>query len=132
MSLKLELFAALLLVGLEPPTQAHDIYSHLRDRLGGSRCNEKDCRPAPYRMTVTGVQMFVDGEWIVVPDFTIQYRALLGDTGETAGGHWCGRIQDGNGYRLGYATRCAILPPNATAIFEPAFALRERRIQPVP
>jgi hypothetical protein len=54
MSLKLELFAVLLLVSLEPPTQAHDIYSHLRDRLGGSCCNEKDCRPAPYRMTATG------------------------------------------------------------------------------
>jgi hypothetical protein len=104
MSLKLELFAALLLVGLEPPTQAHDIYSHLRDRLGGSCCNEKDCRPAPYRMTATGVQMFVDGEWIVVPDFTIQYRALLGDTGETAGGIGAGVS------KMGMATGWAMQP----------------------
>ena len=116
MSLKLELFTAIALLSFEPPTEAHDIYSHLMNGLGGSCCNEKDCRPAPYRMTATGVQMFVDGEWIVVPDFTIQYRALLGDTGETAGGNWCGRIQNGRGYRLDYATRCAILPPNAAAI----------------
>ena len=40
----------------------------------------------PYRVTPTGVQMFVDGEWIAVPDYAIQYRALPGDTGETAGG----------------------------------------------
>jgi hypothetical protein len=76
--------------------------------------------------------MFVDGEWIVVPDYMIQYRALPGDTGETAGGHWCGRIQDGNGYRMGYATRCAVLPPNATEIFELSFARREGHIRPVP
>ena len=85
----------------------------------------------PYRVTPTGVQMFVDGEWIAVPDHTIQYRALPGDTGETAGGHWCGDIRR-NGYRLDYSTHCAILPPNATAIFGPPFALREGRIQPVP
>ena len=76
--------------------------------------------------------MFVEGEWIGVPDATIQYRALPGDTGETDGGHWCGRFENGPGYRLGYATYCAILPPNPTAIFGPAFALREGRIQLVP
>ena len=26
-------------------------------------------------------------------DDTIQYRTLEGDTGETAGGHWCGKIE---------------------------------------
>jgi hypothetical protein len=30
--------------------------------------------------------MFVEGKWITVPDDTIQYRALLGDTGQTDGG----------------------------------------------
>jgi hypothetical protein len=67
MSLKLDLLAVLLLVGLEPPTQAHDIYSHLTDSNGKSCCDEKDCRPVPYRVTPAGVQMFIDGEWIVVP-----------------------------------------------------------------
>ena len=74
----------------------------------------------------------VEGEWIAVPDVTIQYRALLGDTGETAGGHWCGRAQNGQGERMDYATHCAVLPPNPTAIFEPDFALREGHIQSVP
>jgi hypothetical protein len=83
-------------------------------------------------MTPAGVQMFVDGEWIVVPDYTIQYRALLGDMGETDGGHWCGRIRSGRNDRMDYTTHCAVLPPNPTAISGPAFALRERRIQPVP
>ncbi|MBQ0820699.1 hypothetical protein KBI52_10830, partial [Microvirga sp. HBU67558] len=80
----------------------------------------------------TGVQMFVEGKWIWVPDHTIQYRALAGDTGETDGGHWCGRFENGPGFMRGYATYCAILPRNPTAIFEPAFALRERSIRPVP
>ena len=132
MSLKLELFTAIALVSFEPPTEAHDIYSPLKDRWGKSCCDDEDCRPAPYRMTPAGVQMFVEGEWIAVPDSTIQYRALPGDTGETDGGHWCGRIQNGEGDRLGYATHCAVLPPNPTAISGPAFALREGRIQPVP
>jgi len=86
MSLKLGLFAVLLFVGFEPTTEAHDIYSPLRDRAGRNCCDDGDCRPASYRVMPTGVQMFVKGEWIWVPDHTIQYRALLGDTGETDGG----------------------------------------------
>ena len=102
MSLKLELLTAIALLSFEPPTDAHDIYSHLKDRWGNSCCDEKDCRPVPYRVTPTDVQMFVDGEWIAVPDYAIQYRALPGDTGETAGGHWCGFIRDGHGDRVDY------------------------------
>ncbi|MBQ0820055.1 hypothetical protein KBI52_07485 [Microvirga sp. HBU67558] len=132
MSLRLDLFTAMALLGSAPPTEAHDIYSPLRDRLGHSCCHEGDCRPAPYRVTPTGVQMLVEGQWIGVLDFTIQYRVLLGDTGETDGGHWCGRFENGPGFMMGYATYCAILPPNPTAIFEPAFAIRERSIRPVP
>ena len=94
MSLKLGLFAVLLFVGSEPPTEAHDIYSPLKDRGGKNCCDDGDCRPAPYRVTPTGVQMFVEGEWIGVPNAAIQYRALPGDTGETDGGHWCGRIRE--------------------------------------
>ena len=78
------------------------------------------------------MQMFVEGKWIWVPDHTIQYRALPGDTGETDGGHWCGRFENGPGFTMGYATYCAILPPNPTAISGPEFALWERRIKPVP
>ena len=99
MSLKLELLAAICLISFDPPTEAHDIYSPLKDRWGNSCCNDQDCRPVPYRMTPNGVQMLVDGEWIAVPDHAIQYRALPGDGGETAGGHWCGaiRYQEGTG-----------------------------------
>ena len=75
MSLKLEL-AVVLLISLGPETQAHDIYSPLKDRGGNSCCDDGDCRPAPYRVRPTGVQMFVKGEWIWVPDHTIQYRTL--------------------------------------------------------
>jgi hypothetical protein len=87
------------------PIEAHDIYTALKDSAGISCCSERDCRPAHYRIAPAGVQMLVGGEWIVVPKATIQYRTLEGDTGETAGGHWCG-ITD-----FGIRTHCAILPP---------------------
>jgi hypothetical protein len=132
MSLKLDLFAALILLSSEPPTEAHDIYLHLKDSWGNSCCSNQDCRPAPYRVTPAGVQMFVDGAWIAVPDARIQYRALPGDTGETAGGHWCGVIRSGHGDRVDYTTHCAILPPNPTAIFGSPFALSEGPSQTVP
>ncbi len=34
-----------------------DIYSPLRDRAGRNCCDDGDCRPAPYRVMPTGVQM---------------------------------------------------------------------------
>jgi hypothetical protein len=40
MSLKLELFTAIALISFEPSTEAHDIYSPLRDKSGHSCCNE--------------------------------------------------------------------------------------------
>jgi hypothetical protein len=132
MSLKLGLFAILLFVGFELPTEAHDIYSPLKDSGGKSCCDDGDCRPAPYRVTSTGVQMLVEGEWIAVPNGAIQYRALLGDTGETDGGHWCGRSQSGLGQKMDHATYCAVLPPNPTAISGTAFALYEGHIEAVP
>jgi hypothetical protein len=132
MSLKLGLFAVLLFVGFEPPTEAHDIYSPLRDKAGRNCCDDGDRRPVSYRVMPAGVQMFVEGRWIWVPDHTIQHRALPGNMGEIDGGHWCGRFENGPGYDRDYVTFCAILPPNPTAIFEPAFALREGRIQSVP
>jgi len=91
------------------PIEAHDIYTTLKDRFGASCCSEHDCRPAHYRMTASGVQMLVSGGWIVVPDETIQYRTLEGDTGETAGGHWCGITG------FGTRTHCAILPPSSAS-----------------
>jgi hypothetical protein len=60
------------------------------------------------------VQMFVYGQWLVIPHDKIQYRSIEGDTGETAGGHWCGNGHQGRGY-VSYVTRCAILPPQAAS-----------------
>ena len=88
---KLFLALIVLVMGFDRPAEAHDIYSRLTDTWGNSCCNDTDCRPAPYRITPAGVRMLVDGDWIEVPGHTIQYRALLGDTGESGGGHWCGR-----------------------------------------
>jgi len=101
-------------------TQGHDIYSALKDNHGQSCCNETDCRPANYRVTVAGVEMLLDGEWVHVPNEVIQFHTLHGETGETHGGHWCGNM-----YRSFeklhpdyspmsqsfFYTRCVILPP---------------------
>ena len=92
------------------PIEAHDIYTTLTDRAGESCCHERDCRPAPYRRTAAGVEMLVGEEWIVVPDETIQYRTLEGDTGETAGGHWCGSTR-----LRTIMTFCAVLPPSSAS-----------------
>jgi hypothetical protein len=106
------------LVGSLPlPIQAHDIYSHLVDETGRSCCDDKDCGPAFYQRTASGLQMFVDGGWIAVPNERIQYRGLGGDTGETGGGHWCGSLTldfpDPSNSGSIYMTKCAILPPNS-------------------
>ena len=92
--------------------RAHDIYMGLRDGARRRCCNDADCRPAPYRITPTGVQMFADGRWYAVPERTIQHRALPGDTGETGGAHWCGGLDPDGWIR----THCAILPPNSAAL----------------
>ena len=109
--------AAVLAASLPLPIQAHDIYSHLRDEGGVSCCEDRDCRPALYRVAARGVQMFVDQQWIDVPEGQIQYRSLPGDTGETYGGHWCGSIHEGDSSALNtlYMTKCAILPPQAAS-----------------
>src|SRR6266508_6522718 len=71
--------------------EGHDIYSGLKDHRGeASCCDERDCRPAHYRVTSAGVEMLLDDEWVRVPDSVVQYRSLHGDTDETGGGHWCG------------------------------------------
>jgi hypothetical protein len=79
--------AVVLAASLSLPIQAHDIYSHLKDKLGTSCCDNRDCQLAPYRFGATGLQMFVDKRWIAVPSDKIQYVAVPGDTGETGGGH---------------------------------------------
>ena len=100
------LLAALL--AIRPgPVAAHDIYTHLKSRSGKSCCDGTDCRPVPYRVTASKVEMRVGDAWILVPRETVQHRVIDGDTGETNGGHWCGERYEG-----GYITYCAFLPPN--------------------
>jgi hypothetical protein len=118
MSSRTAFVAVVLAASLPLPTLAHDIYSHLRDEGGGSCCDNQDCRPALYRLTAHGVQMFVDQQSINVPNERIQYRALLGDTGETAGGHWCGSLYqpDVSSRSILHMTKCAILSPQAASV----------------
>jgi hypothetical protein len=132
MPLKLCIFVIVMLAGFELPSKAHDIYSHLRDSWGNSCCDNKDCRPARYQVTPTGVQMFVDGDWVEVPNYTIQYRALIGDTGATGGGHWCGRAYQNVDNSVFHVTQCAVLPPNATVLLRIPFAFSESGIGYVP
>ena len=117
MSSRTVFVAAVLIICLPLPTQAHDIYSDVVDGVGKSCCDNQDCRPALYRLTARGVQMYVDQQWINVPNERIQYRALLGDRGETGGGHWCGSVYEPDFSNLGglYMTKCAILPPQAAS-----------------
>jgi hypothetical protein len=117
MSSRTALISVVLAANLSLPLQAHDIYSHLRDEVGASCCDDQDCRPALYRVSASGVQMLVDQRWIDVPDERIQYRALLGDTGETGGGHWCGSTYkpDFGNPNAVYLTKCAVLPPQSAS-----------------
>jgi hypothetical protein len=109
------LIALVLTVSLPLPLEAHDIYSHLKDKSGASCCDDRDCQLAPYRFTVNGVQMLVAKRWIDVPSEKIQYLAIPGDTGETGGGHWCGLAYEPSG-SASYLTRCAILPPQSASV----------------
>jgi hypothetical protein len=113
---QLLLACSLLAISAEPP-QAHDIYSHLVDDRGDACCDNTDCRPAHYRFSFSGVEMFVYSQWFAVPPHMVQYRALPGDTGETRGGHWCGSFgSDAPGAIALIYTRCAILPPQAASV----------------
>ena len=91
------------------PVDAHDIYMHLKTPLGFHCCTGQDCRPAHYRSGGDGIEMLVDNRWLPVAGYDVMYRSLPGDTGETFGGHWCGRNIPIEG---GYITYCAVLPPN--------------------
>jgi hypothetical protein len=108
--------AVVLAASLPLPIQAHDIYSHLKDKSGTSWCDDRDCQLAPYRFIATGLQTFVDKRWIEVPSDKIQYVAVPGDTG---GQHWCGSAYEPSLGPL-YITCCAILPPqSASAQIDP-------------
>jgi hypothetical protein len=54
MSSRTAFMAAVLVINLPLPGLAHDIYSHLRDEVGASCCDNRDCRPALYRVSASG------------------------------------------------------------------------------
>ena len=114
MSLRCALVSVFFLASGLAETRAHDIYTGLYSKYGTACCDHSDCRPARYRETSQGVQMLVDHEWITVPPDAIQYRLLLGDPGESGGGHWCGHRAN-DPHESGYFTFCAILPPRVVA-----------------
>jgi hypothetical protein len=110
------LTCALLIVAIgSSPVRAHDIYSHLVDRDGKPCCNNTDCRPAPFKVTARGVEMFVNDKWIVIPPDKLQHRLLSGDSGASGGGHWCGstdwNVEGVGNIDLYEVTLCAVLPP---------------------
>ena len=106
---------AAFLAALPQPDDAHDIYSGLKDERGESCCDDRDCRPVPYRFTPSGLKMFVAGRWIDVHAPDIQFHAFPDDV--MGVGHWCGAIYDNYEPDLDpvYTTRCAILPPNSAS-----------------
>ena len=61
--------------------------------------------------------MLIDGSWFYIDPDYIEYRALDGDTGETNGGHWCGRHAS-TPYTTWtfFQTYCAFLPPNLAGV----------------
>jgi len=71
--------------------------------------------------------MLIGDKWIAIPHGKLQYRTLEGDTGETAGGHWCGAPDESG---LSFFTYCAILPPSTALLDEhaaPSFPIRANR-----
>ncbi|QCI66971.1 hypothetical protein [Phreatobacter stygius] len=98
------------------PLPAHDIYTHLKNKAGRSCCDGTDCRPVRYRQTPSGVHMLIEGVWVRIPDSQVEQRTIEGDTGETGGGHWCGRRLLGENR---FMTYCAFVPPSATGITPP-------------
>ena len=108
-------FAPILIVALlapashvkaEDPTghalHHHGFYDGLKQPgTNLSCCHDKDCRPAKFRITQSGVQFQIAGKWIDAP----AERTLEIDTPDGAG-HWCGYGESTNAPH----TYCAIVP----------------------
>ena len=105
---------AILLALWSGPSQAHDIYIHLRNSRGVKCCDGSDCRPAHYRWNGRLVEMQIDGKWFTIHDDLITFRSIEGDDGTTRGGHWCGKHQIGSTWDY-LQTHCAFLPPKLTS-----------------
>ena len=90
-------------------SNAHDIYTNLKNSVGKSCCDDSHCRPARFRTSASGtIEMLIGRQWLAIPPDAIEYRSLDGDSGETNGGHWCGGEAGDWGATFTY---CAFLPP---------------------
>lgn len=102
----------ILLLAMTLSAAAHDPQGHAKHHehfymglkqpgTGMSCCNNQDCRPAPHRITATGVEFFVAGKWFMPP----QSKLIEVETPD-AEGHWCGV----NERASTPTTFCAIVP----------------------
>src|SRR6478609_533864 len=71
--------------------------------------------------------MYVDQQWINVPNERIQYRALPGDRGETWGGHWCGSVYEPDFSNLGGLFFLMSPRPPRSTLFPYTTLFRSRR-----
>jgi hypothetical protein len=85
-----------------PAARAHDWYRGLLSRRGDSCCDERDCRPVPYRPNAqTGrEEIKANGRW-----WPVDYDVVLGVPTPDGGAHACWNKPRG---RPNF--RCVILP----------------------
>lgn len=103
------IIASVLCVSLPALAEDHAGHAAHHDELykglkqpgtGMSCCNNSDCRPAPHRKTMTGVEFFVAGRWIMPPPSKLIEHDM------TSQSHWCG-VGEGSASPITY---CAIIP----------------------
>jgi hypothetical protein len=74
--------------------------------------------------------MLVDAREFYIDRDNIEYRGPDGDSGETDGGHWCGRhAQAPHSNWTYFNIHCAFVPPNLTEFTTPAGPLRDQAAQ---
>lgn len=80
----------------------HGFYDQLRQpQTGISCCNDKDCRPAKWKVTKNGVAFQIGSKWIEAP-----MSSVIETETPDQGGHWCG-VNEGSDYPT---TFCAVIP----------------------
>ena len=66
----------------------HHWYQSLNDKTGRSCCSGIDCRPTQSRVTPSGIEVTVDGEWTPVPA-----DKILDKASPDLGSHVCSPLQ---------------------------------------
>lgn len=83
----------------------HNVYKNWHTRDGESCCNEQDCSPIEGRVTEKGVEISVNGEWVVVPQSKIRPYAS-----PDGGFHACISPQTMHIYKAEQRIRCVVVP----------------------